>query len=158
MERLELTASSEDLFGGSVAGGDSRDCSQHELLAADADLAAAIGNLSVRDEVQRVSSKAAATKVTPRVRHTVFTISSSSSSSAASEPPSPRPAEPQLPQPPRHLSTRSSLASENVYDVITLSDSQTEDGADSVAGEEAIDVPIADNTADRLCNMSSPGA
>lgn len=170
MERLEITASSADLFAGSDNDG-SRNSSHLDQQQHHRSPSEAISNLSVG--VQQInllsSDPVAPDDVAParNCRQTVFSISSSSSSdSSASDI-----AAEQQP------STRSSLASADVYDVITLSDSQSEQAisvyGEPVAGDEAdpdavaaaaqqsagdVSLPVAHNNADPLDDMPSPAA
>lgn len=147
MERLEVTGSSEDLFDG-VKPSSSSELSPNRLTEAISDLSQRI------DRIQLLEMSATEPAPAAQRRQTVYTISSSSSNSGSNcgsndvslaNTPASQPTR----RGQKQVSTRSSLSSDDVYDVITLSDSQSEDEADAVPGP-----PVAETTEDRLCNVS----
>lgn len=151
MDKLEITGSSEDLFSGdgnNPKPSSSSDLTPNRLTEAISDLSQRVDRIQLQGPMQTTPTTASSLH-----RTSILTISSSSSTNDEHNSHSPSQRRPNA----KPVSTRSSLSTDDVYDVITLSDSQSdgseefdENDDDNVNVHEPSMVQTSD---DRLCDV-----
>lgn len=152
MDKLEITGSSEDLFSGdgnNPKPSSSSDLTPNRLTEAISDLSQRVDRIQLQEPMQTASTTASSIH-----RTSILTISSSSSNDERN---SHSPSSQRRPNA-KPVSTRSSLSTDDVYDVITLSDSQSDgsevfDENDDDDNVNAQDPPLVQTYDDRLCNV-----